>query len=235
MRKWPVEVIEKAKKLRLKGATYSQVKKELRVPKSTLSLWFKALPRPSHMYFIDRDSWLKEIRKLSVASKNKKRQDETALLTKKIKEEVGRWKFLDSLDMGKCLLSILYWTEGQKLPEKQAPVKFANTDPRLVLLFLTLLRKCYPIDETKLRIGLHVHWYHNKNKVKRFWGKLLNIDESNFNKIYIKHRGKTRRFRKNFAGICFVIYYSLKLRREIVETGYNIAERIIGKIPVFLD
>lgn len=220
--------------MRQHGATYSGIYKELRVPKSTLNLWFKDLPHPNHMYFIDQKSWLAAIRKLSAAANRKKRQDGMARISQKVKKEIEEWKLLKSMETQKSLLSMLYWAEGQKLPETGTPVKFANTDPKLVLLFLTLLRSCYQLDETKLRIQIHVHWYHNQRKVQRFWSKLLNVDETLFNKIYVKQRSKTKRFRKNFAGICFVIYHSVNLRREIVETGYNVAERIAGRTPVYL-
>lgn len=232
--KWTNEDRTKARLMRQRGASYSGIYKELRVPKSTLNLWFKDLPYPNHMYFIDQKSWLAEIRKLSAAANRKKRQDGMAKISQKVKKEVEEWELLKSRETQKSLLSMLYWAEGQKLPERGTPVKFANTDPKLVLLFLTLLRNCYQLDKTKLRIQIHVHWYHNQRKVQRFWSKLLSVDESLFNKIYVKQRSKTKRFRKNFAGICFVIYYSVNLRREIVETGYNIAERITGRIPVYL-
>ncbi|MBI2309509.1 hypothetical protein HYU89_01270 [Candidatus Collierbacteria bacterium] len=204
------------------------------MPKSTLNVWFKDLPRPNHLCFIDQKAWLMEIRKLSAAANRKKRQDKMEKISQEARKEIAGWQFLTSAEMKKSILSMLYWAEGQKLPERGSPVKFANTDPRLVLLFLVLLRDCYRIDESKLRIQIHVHWYHNKRKVRRFWSKLLNVDESLFNKIYVKQRSKSKRFRKNFAGICFVIYNSVDLRREIVATGYNIAEKITGKIPVYL-
>lgn len=233
-KRWPTEIISQARQMRRDGATYNQLQRKLGVAKSTLNSWFKDLPHPNHMYFIDQKSWLAEIRKLSAAVNRKKRQDGMAKISQKVKKEIGEWELLKSRETQKSLLSMLYWAEGQKLPERGTPLKFANTDPKLVLLFLTLLRNCYQIDETKLRIQIHVHWYHNQRKVQRFWSKLLNIDESLFNKIYVKQRSKTKRFRKNFAGICFVIYYSVNLRREIVETGYNIAERMTGRIPVYL-
>jgi len=232
-RSWTSEIKKIVRELRQSGATYSEIQKKFGVPKSTLNTWFKDLPYPAHEYFIDQKSWLIKIRKLSAESKKKKSAENMRVLVEKIRNDVKSWEFLISKDIQKCLLAILYWAEGQKLPENNAPVNFANTDPKLILLFLTMLRNCYTIDESKLRVRLHVHWYHNIKIVKRFWGNLLNIDEKKFGKVFIKPRSKTKKFRKNFAGICFVIYHSVYLRREIVQTGYNIAESITGKIPVY--
>lgn len=230
MTRWDKGVKEKVRALRLNGASYTEIRKEIAVPKSTLSNWCSDLPTPDHLYFKNRRQWLRDILKISNRVIKRKREVEVEEIALKAKHEVESWDFLKDKSVQKSFLSMLYWAEGQKLPLRGAPVKFANTDPRLVLLFLTLLRKCYRLNESKLRVRLHLHWYHNIEKSRRFWSKLLDIDESKFAKVYIKRRSKTKRFRKNFAGICFVIYYSVDLRWEIVHTGYNIQEAITGRV-----
>lgn len=230
MARWDKDVKEKVRALRLKGASYREIRKEIAVPKSTLSNWCSDLPKPDHLYFKNRRQWLRDILKISNRAIRRKRDIEVKDIAKRIRKEVASWDFLRVKSAQKSLLSVLYWAEGQKLPLRGSPVKFVNTDPRLVLLFLTLLRNCCVIDESKLRVRLHLHWYHEVKKVKKFWSELLGIDESRFMKTYIKQRSKTRRFRKNFAGICFIIYYSVDLRWDIVYTGYNIQEVIAGRV-----
>ena len=171
------------------------------------------------------------IRKRSSEAIKRKRAAEIELIAKKAKQEVNSWKFLKSKATQKGLLSVLYWAEGSKLPLRGTPVKFANTDPRLVLLFITLLRNCYQLDESKLRVQLHLHWYHKAKEVRKFWSELLEIDESRFRKIHLKKRSRTKRFRKNFVGICFLIYYSVDLRWEFMQMGYNIQAQITGDNP----
>ena len=129
-----------------------------------------------------------------------------------VQDEVSSWSFLNLKGVQKTILAMLYWAEGQKIPELSTCVKFVNTDPRMILLFITLLRNCYEIE-------------------RKFWSGLLGVDESQFGKIYVKPRSRTKKFRRNFAGICFVIYYSVDLRREIVGTGYNVGKAIAGEVP----
>lgn len=233
MTRWPADIIESARKMRSAGATYGEIGKQLGVAKSTLNTWLKDLPNLSHEYFTDRNSWMEKIRKLSNKAIKRKRSEQIKRIEENVRQEVATWSFLTSRETQKALLGVLYWAEGQKLPLRGAPVKFTNTDPKLALLFLTMLRRCFQIDESRLRVRLYLHWYHKIKKVRRFWSDLLGVDESQFAKIYIKQRSKTKRFRKNFVGICFIVYPSVDLRWQIVHTGYNVAERIVGKIPTY--
>ena len=226
MNRWSISIKDTAKKMRHDGATYGEITKNLGVVKSTLSDWLKNLPLPDHQYFTNRKEWLKNIRILSAKSKKKTRMQKEENIALSVKKEVNTWSFLHSTESQKSLLAMLYWAEGQKSPELGAPVNFTNTDPKLMLLFLTMLRNCYRLDESKLRVRLHLHWYHKINEVRSFWSMLLNIDESKFGKIYLKQRSKTKTFRKNLAGICIVRYHSIDLRREIMQTAYNIHDTL---------
>lgn len=215
--------------MRLEGLTYSQIKAVLPVAKSTLCEWFKDLPYPEHTYFTNRSAWMEHIRELSARSKRNTRIKKEEQIIARVKDEVGSWSNLSSVEMQKSLLAMLYWAEGQKSPELNCPVKFANTDPRLCLLFVTLLRNCYKIDESKLRIRIYVHWYHNIKDIISYWSNLLRVDKSLFSRTYYKKRSLKKRFRKNFAGICFITYFSVDLRREIIATAYNIQELFADK------
>ena len=124
---------------------------------------------------------------------------------------------------------MLYWAEGRK---GGSGAKFVNTDPNLVKLYTTLLRTCYNVDETKFSVGLYVHYYHSIEKVKKFWSETLNIPLSQFNKVYTKKRSETKRFRKNFAGICFVYYGDTLIRKELLTLGCSLCERITKSAPV---
>lgn len=229
MGQWDLVTKSAVRKMRESGATFGVIRKVYLVPKSTLSNWCRNLPKPDHLYYKNRLEWLIQIRKKSSEVLKNKRNLEVEEIAKRVKGEVDSWDFLENKSIQKAFLSLLYWAEGQKLPLRGGQVRFANTDPRLMLLFLTLLRRCYALDESKLRVRVHLHWYHNAKKVKRFWMELLGMDELQMLKPILKRRSKVRRFRKNFAGICFINYSSVDLRWEIVDAAYNIQERITGE------
>ena len=99
-------------------------------------------------------------------------------------------------------------------------------------LFIKLLRNNYKVDESKLRVRLHLHDYHDENLVRKFWSGLLSIPETQFGKIYRKQRSKEKTFRKNFGGICFLRYNSVHLKDEIITYAYTLGERVTGKVHV---
>ena len=224
---------KRVKRLLLAGKSYSEIGKLLDVPKSTISTWFgKTLKRPVDKE-ARREHFARIHRLASIALKKKwerKREEEAKFIKEKIKKEIINYP-LDNIGFYKGLLAMLYWAEGNKY-KKASGTKFANTDPNLAKLYVTLLRKCYNIDETKFRIGLYVHYYHSIKKVKNFWSKVLNISLPQFHKVYVKKRSKTRRFRKNFAGICFIYYRNTCIRKELLELGLSLTKFITKSAPV---
>lgn len=214
--------------MRLSGSSYSQIKKKFFIPKSTLSDWFVNLPKPNHLYYTDRQSWLKKIRVLALKANKLKYQKINQDLKNQVKEDISNWSNINSTETQKTILAFLYWAEGSK----GHMVVFANTDPRLCLLFITLLRKCFQLDESKFRVRLHLHDYQDQKVIKKFWSNLLSIPESKFYKIYLKERSKNKTFRRNFGGVCFIKYNSVYLQRKIMEYAYMIGEKLIGKVKV---
>ena len=224
---------EKTKRLLLSGKTYSEIGRFLGVPKSTISTWFgKTLKRP-----INKRARLRHfnrIRKLaSLALKKKwerKHQEEAQLIDKKIENDLKSYP-LGNISVYKSLLAMLYWAEGDKY-NGVSRTKFANTDPNLAKLYLTLLRKCYNIDEAKIKVGLYVHYYHSIKKVKNFWSKILNVPLKQFGKVYVKKRSKTKKFRKNFAGVCFIYYGKSSVAKELLKLGLTLQKIITDDAPV---
>jgi len=224
---------EKVKQLLLNGRGYSEITKLLGVPKSTISTWFgKTLKRPIDKQ-ARRQHFLRIQKLASIALKKKwerKRREETQLIKTKVEKELKNYP-LKNIGFYKSLLAMLYWTEGSRY-KGVGNTEFINTDPDLALFYITLLRKCYNIDESKFSIRLRVHYYHSIKKVKNYWSKLLNISPNQFTKVSIKKRSKTKKFRKNFAGICSIRYKNSGVRKELIEIGSSLQKFTLKNVPV---
>jgi hypothetical protein len=120
---------------------------------------------------------------------------------------------------------MLYWAEGTKSPKSGAFI-FVNTDPALLNLYITTLRNTFPIIESKFRIGLQIHEYHNSEAAILFWSNCLNIPKSQFWKIYVKKRSKHKKFRENFQGMCSIYYGDRTIRDELLSLGKLLAQNI---------
>ena len=222
-RVWAQETKNKAVELRKKDYSYNEISKQTGIPKSTLNNIFNPLELAGVRANFNVQEHLKKIHVMAMAKIRKNHQERLSKIKQAVAKEISGSKLLGDQFYGRSLVAMLYWAEGSKTPGTLA---FVNTDPFLLLLYLTLLRQTYHIDENKLRVRLHLHHYHDIEKTKKFWSELLEIPLSKFGKIYIKQRSQTKKFRQNFAGICFVKYYDESLRNRILNTGEEIAVAI---------
>ena len=218
-----MEVKSQVERLRKAGKTYSQIREQFPIPKSTLSVWLGE----KYKGVFDRKAQLEHLKKIRILSADTVRKKRIArnLIPTEKGLAVAKIVPIEDVSVLKSLLAMLYWAEGSKY-EGVGGLKFVNTDPRLVLLYISLVRACFPIDEKRFRIRLHIHHYHNKNEVTKFWSKLLNVPQSQFWKLYVKKRSPQKRFRKNFMGICFIYYTGNAIRIELLELAYALYARV---------
>jgi hypothetical protein len=71
----------------------------------------------------------------------------------------------------------LYAGEGAKT---DGSVGFANSDPRMIALFLVWLRRFFDVDESRLRIRLYLHEGLDLEAANSFWSELTGIPPSQF-------------------------------------------------------
>lgn len=219
------EIKNTAVELRKKGGSIGEIARNLGVSKSTAYEWTKNIEGAARFAEIGRERWMKELQPLGALGQKRKREKKISQIVTEVQKELGQLQLTPELK--KAVLASLYWAEGAK---GRGMLKFANTDPRLMSLFITLLRQSYILDERKFRVGLQLHWYHRDKKAKEFWSELLKIPDSQFHKIYHKKRSKEHVFRKNIGGICFLQYNSDALREQIVHFAFAFGEKITGKI-----
>lgn len=214
----------KAVTLRGNGLTYDGIANQLHIAKSTLSLWLrnepvpqKSMPEAKKQYFLLNVQW-----KGAAANRAKKEE-----MWRKLRAEAelsSKAYNSDDTALALALLAMLYWAEGTKYDK--GGLVFTNTDPRLSYLFITLLRRVFIIDETRLRVRLHLHEYHDQDKAVRYWSDLLAVPVEQFQSVYIKKRNSSKKFRRNFMGICFIKYGDSQMRRKVLSYAYAIQARL---------
>lgn len=222
--RYPEETKRRVLELGSLGNTYAQIQKKYPVPKSTLSFWFSRAGKKQN-----RTRQLAHLRLARAASAKSKNKQKAARVKEAMEIARGIAVHVPIYEetFGKSLLAMLYWGEGGKT---DCNMKFTNTDPELVSLFASLLRIHYPIDETRFRIGLQIHSYHDPKKILDFWSRKLGIPTSQFWKIYLKPRsGKKKEYRRNFYGICNLHYASSAIQRELIALGKEISLRVTYK------
>lgn len=107
---------------------------------------------------------------------------------------------------------MLYYGEGAKT---SVTVDFANSDSRVVKLFLKFLRKICRVDEKRLRLYLYCFSDQNIDFLINHWSSQLNVERRQFTKPYVRsvfNRGK----RSMPYGVIHVRYSDKKLLEKIL-------------------
>jgi hypothetical protein len=91
---------------------------------------------------------------------------------------------------------MLYWAEGSK---SRNAVKFVNSDPEMVRLFVDFLRRHFDVTDTSFRVWCNLFADHveHQHEIEQFWLDTLRLPRSCLCKstvnVYSKHSQKKRR------------------------------------------
>jgi transposase len=95
---------------------------------------------------------------------------------------------------------VAYWSEGGKSKE----VRFANSDPDLVRLFLEWSYEYLGVTINDLTIKLHLHSGQDERECMEYWSYETGIPLTRFRKTYVKPEGTGHRKNVLYAGTASV-------------------------------
>ncbi|MCX6713071.1 MAG: hypothetical protein NTY66_02595 [Candidatus Vogelbacteria bacterium] len=205
-----LEAKRQAIKLRQKGYSLGEIRAELGVAKSSASLWV-------------RDANLSKKAQEIIRSKLTKGQE----MSIKAHHEITRQKNIVAREYARSLLnnikidrklaqfacSLLYACEGGK--GLRSTLSFTNSDPAMIATFLRWFRRGFEIDESKFRVCVHLHDYHDKEKQLNFWSKTARIPRGQFMRPHNKlHTGVNRR--EGYPGCVCINYYDSSMKRKLM-------------------
>lgn len=168
----------KAIAMRMKGMSYSQIKEQVPVSKSTLSLWLENYPLSSERIRELRDFSPRRIESYRATMK-KKRDARIALQDSMVRKDLAKLNERELFVAG----FFLFWGEGSKT--RRSEVSLANTDPSTIKFFIQWLTLLGAKKE-KMRFTLHLYEDMNIQKELGFWSKTLRFPLAAFYKPYIK-------------------------------------------------
>ncbi len=207
---------EKAISLRKKGLSYNEILKNIPVAKSTLSLWLRSVGLSKEQ----KQKLTKK--KLAAALKGAKvRKDQRLDITKEIKDkaknEIGKLSNRELWLIG----TALYWGEGGKERQFGSLLIFGNSDANMIKLYLKWLKRICGVNKKDIhfRIYLHKTSKYRLKIVQKYWAKVTNFSEINFQKITWK-KNKINTNRKNIGDnyyglISIIVKKSTNLNRKV--------------------
>jgi|SRR3989344_7318468 len=182
---------QKAIALRKQGKTYSDILRAIPVAKSTLAIWLKEakLSKAENQVFT-------EARRLASLrggqAKKKQRIEKQNKIFSQAKLDIKNLSKRELFLIG----VVLYWAEGSKEKEFSpgSPLRFANSDPYMIKLFLNWLEDM-GIEKGRICFDIYLH-DNNKyrvQKVIKYWADSTGFPEKLFRVYFKKNILKTNR------------------------------------------
>lgn len=208
------DVYKKVLKLRKSGKSYSQISKNLNIPKSTISNWLfgKKWSETIKMQLVEK-SRLKNsnylikfnaLKHISTLKRHNKYKNQARKEYSKLKQNK---LFLIGLSV--------YWGEGEKTDSGR--VSLVNSDERMLKVIINFYRKILKVPEEKLRAALFIYKDINEYKAKKYWSKILNLSKENFVKTQILPSRSRLTHNKVTHGMCNIYFSNTETNVKIRE------------------
>jgi hypothetical protein len=119
---------------------------------------------------------------------------------------------------------MLYWAEGNKTYNT---VDLANSDEKMILLFLKMLRNIYRVDEKRLRVLVYCYANQNYQQLIKYWMKKLNLPKDQFIKPFVRRDFQKDKINKMPHGLVHIRYNDKRLLMKIMDEIGIIANNLI--------
>jgi DNA-binding transcriptional MerR regulator len=211
-------VFNKAVSFRKKGYSLREISEILKISKSTASLWLSQV-----QIGISGCKRLEKLKKEALNKSKEVKKKQKMIRLKKIEENCSVLNDDKMIlkDDYKIFLALLFWGEGSKGDRR---VVFMNSDADMIRSYLFLLRSSFSIKENKLRATLHLHGYHDKEKMLEYWSEVTGIKTNNIS-VYSKSNTGIRK-KDNYSGCISLRYGDVNILDEI----FLIIKRFSAKI-----
>ncbi len=210
----------KAVELRMRGLSYNEIRKEVPVAKSTLSIWLSSIKlRKKYQYILSK-------RRLDTARKGWETSKKLRILRTNNIKAAARLE-IKKIGISKNELFymglMLYWAEGAKQKEYKPSVGviFSNSDSKMINLFIQWLRQSLGLATERIRVDVYIHESHSVRslEIRNHWMRESGISDAQFDKIYYKkHKLSTNRRNRDggYFGVLRVkVTRSTDLNRKI--------------------
>ncbi len=205
---------EESISLRKRGFSIRDIENKLKIPRSTLSGWFKDIKLTKNQEKILNQKWknaLVNARKKSLiwhhAEKEKRinvAQSEATITFNKLD--------LNDKNVLELALAMLYLGEGAKTNR----TAIGNSDPRILRFFISSMEKLYGLNRNKVKCDLHLRADQNSLNMKKFWSLELNIPITNFSSISFDKRSIGKPTYGSYKGVCMLYYGNIAIQRKLV-------------------
>ena len=186
--------------MRLKGFSYNEISRELGIPKSTLSSWFRELVLND-----EAKERLKSRARIGTEHLIKLNKQQTPKAQQRAQENFLRGKnAIKKLDQTNLLITgvALYWGEGYKRLQIRDgreltghPIKFVNSDAEMIKVFIKFVIEILAVQVKDIHATMRLYPHINEEEAFRFWTSVTKLPKEQFYKTSYQISGASKGIR----------------------------------------
>lgn len=218
MRKYPKDLVAKIRKLRSQGKTYTEIFEITGtiLPKGSISYICKSVKLPKKYFDIVKDLNKKSITKARLISAAARRLNKQRFLERIKAINLPIAEQIKDHNTAKIALAMLCLGEASKSSASQSRFALGNTDKRIIILFINLLKYCYDIDSNKFSGVVQCRADQNIPELEEYWSKISGIPKTRFYKAYVDKRTiGNPTLKPNYKGVFNVYYHDSKIQLDL--------------------
>lgn len=223
--KW-FELKNKALELRKSGLSIRNIESKLRIPRSTLSGWFRTIKLSHEQKRKLQNDFLKGLAKarekavLWHRTEKEKRMQKATLEASEVLNKID----VNDKQLLELALAILYLGEGTKANDETA---IGNSDPLILKFFLAIAKNVYNLDPTKIRCQLNLRADQDPHALKEFWAKELGLSINNFKYVTLDQRTKRSKTYPTYKGVCQVRWGNAAVQRRLIFLSRMFCNKVV--------
>jgi len=224
--KW-YELKPHAIKIRKGGSSIRKIEKLLKIPRSTLSGWFKNIKLTKNQKTkLDKNLKiaLSKARKKAVLWHNSQKEKRMQEASNQAEAVLSRIK-VNNKDIIETALAFLYLGEGTKT---QA-TSMGNANPLILRFFIAAIKQIHK-DARLAKCELHLRSDQKELKEIEYWSKELGIAKENFSFVKDKRIIKSKTY-LDYHGVCVVRFTSVAIQRRLVFLSQKFCNIITATDP----
>lgn len=213
--KW-YDLKSQAIKMRKNGTSTREVERVLKIPRSTLSGWFKNIKLTKTQKRKLDTNWrnaLIDARKKAVIWHNHQKELRIKDAHEKATETLNKID-IDDKNVLELALAMLYLGEGAKTQT----TSMVNSNSQIIKFFIKSLHKIFKVEKNDLNYELHLRSNQNEIDAIDYWAKELGINKGRFTFVKDKRIAKTATY-PNYKGVCVVNCGRIAIQRRLVHLG----------------
>jgi hypothetical protein len=211
--------------LRKAGNSIGAIEKELQIPRSTLSGWFKNVELTLiQKKGLERNAkeGLVRARVKAVEWHNNGKRERIRAVENLASDFLQKIPTDDKI-AHEIALAFLYLGEGAKTKSR---TNLASSDLRIARFFVKSLIKLYGVPKDKIRCSLHLRADQNIAEITEYWSTSLGLPKVNFGKASVDKRTLGKETYSHYKGVCLISCGRVDIQRRLMYIANSFCDRL---------